>query len=77
VVVTHLVGERPAMDESRVERRAHLSAVLRGDVDEIAEDVVVPDLSERTPVTSACAPAAPRSRGGSSRSARVSSSAVS
>ena len=40
----HLAGERLAMDEGRVERRAHqLVAVLRGDVDEIAEHVVVPD----------------------------------
>ena len=41
----HLPGQRLAMDEGRVERRAHqLVAVLRGDVDEIAEHVVVPDL---------------------------------
>ena len=33
------------MDEGRVERRGHqLVAVLRGDLDEIAEHVVVPDL---------------------------------
>ena len=41
----HLAGQRLAVDEGRVERRAHqLLAVLGGDVDEIAEHVVVPDL---------------------------------
>ena len=41
----HLAGERLAMDEGRVERRAQqLVAVLRGHLDEIAEHVVVPDL---------------------------------
>ena len=41
----HLAGERLAMDEGRVERRGEqLFAVLRGDLDEIAEHVVVPDL---------------------------------
>ena len=41
----HLAGQRLAMDEGRVERRAQqLVAVLRGHLDEIAEHVVVPDL---------------------------------
>ncbi len=41
----HLAGERLAMDEAGVERRSEqLLAVLRRDVDEIAEHVVVPDL---------------------------------
>src|SRR5262249_56932373 len=41
---THLTGERLAMDEGRVERRRHQSvAVLRRDLDEIAEHVVVAD----------------------------------
>ena len=40
----HLAGQRLAMDEGRVERRGEqLLAVLRGDLDEIAEHVVVPD----------------------------------
>ena len=40
----HLAGGGLAMDEGRVERRAHeLVAVLRRDVDEIAEHIVVPD----------------------------------
>ena len=42
---THLAGERLAVNEGRVERRREqLVAVLRGDLDEIAEHVVVPDL---------------------------------
>ena len=41
----HLAGQRLAVDEGRVERRGQqLVAVLGGDLDEIAEHVVVPDL---------------------------------
>ena len=41
----NLPGQRLAMDEGRVQRRRHqLVAVLRGDLDEIAEHVVVADL---------------------------------
>ena len=40
----HLPGERLAMDEGSVQRRGEkFFAVLRGDVDEIAEHIVVPD----------------------------------
>ena len=76
----HLAGERLAMDEGRIERRAHqLLAVLRGHLDEIAEHVVVPDLQRcgcRYPRRSAPASAA-MTRRDSSRSARASSSAAS
>ncbi len=41
----HLSGERLAMDEGSVQRCGEkFLAVLRGDVDEIAEHIVVPDL---------------------------------
>ena len=41
----HLARERLAVDEGRVQRRGHqLVAVLRRDLDEIAEHVVVADL---------------------------------
>ena len=40
----HLPGERLPVDERRVERRGHqLLAVLGGDIDEVAEHIVVPD----------------------------------
>ena len=68
------------MDEGCVERRAHqLVAVLRGDVDEIAEHIVVPDLerlARRCRRRSAPEAAAMTLRD-SSRSARDSSSAAS
>ena len=42
---THLAGGGLAVDESRVERRRHqLLAVLRRNVDEVAEHIVMPDL---------------------------------
>jgi hypothetical protein len=42
---TYLAGQRLAMDEGGVERRHHqLVAVLRRDLDEIAEHIVVADL---------------------------------
>ncbi len=41
----NLASQCLAMDEGRVQRRRHqLVAVLRGDLDEIAEHIVVPDL---------------------------------
>ena len=41
----NLPGQRLAMDEGRIQRRRHqFVAVLRGDLDEIAEHVVVADL---------------------------------
>ena len=42
-----LTGQRLAMDETRIERCGHqLVAVLRRDLDEIAEHIVVPDLED-------------------------------
>ncbi len=76
---THLAGQRLPMNERRVQRRRHqLLAVLRGDVDEIAEHVVVPDFQRadaggrRRSATCSAA----MTRRDSSRSARVSSSAA-
>ena len=40
-----LAGQRLAMNEGRIQRRRHqFVAMLRGDLDEIAEHIVVPDL---------------------------------
>ena len=41
----HLSGQRLAMDEGRIQRRRHQPvAMLRRDLDEIAQHIVVPDL---------------------------------